>query len=508
MAANYSFDLPTHHKSIIKVLGIGGGGSNAVNHMYTQGIRDVEFVVCNTDAQALQNSPIPNKLQLGVHLTEGLGAGANPEVGKAAAMESKEEIRELLSHNTKMLFLTAGMGGGTGTGAAPVIAAVAKELGVLTVGIVTMPFMFEGPKKFQAAREGLEEMKKYCDTVLAIGNDKLRLAFGNLKISQAFSKADDVLATAANSIAEIITNHNHINVDFRDVKSVMENAGTAVMGSAVSSGEGRALDATESALESPLLENRDVKGAKKILLTVSYAEEPDLDEFYEVTDLITERSGGTAEMIFGVGEDNSLEENQIRVTVIATGFDDELENTETRVFSLNKREVAPKGEKQPEPQVPSNPFDDSQSNRFEVKTQPSNPSQEQPENRIELKVEEEQTPTSKYEVIEEEDEMPAQENQYKPEPKEEEQGNMFSNQTRKIEQITEDRIKKLEELKRNINLDDEENFEETWKVPAYKRRNVKLSDQPHSSENDVSRFTLNDDKDILGNNKFLHDNVD
>ena len=489
MAANYSFELPTHHKSIIKVLGVGGGGSNAVNHMYTQGIRDVEFIVCNTDSQALQSSPIPNKLQLGVNLTEGLGAGANPEVGQAAAIESKEDIRDFLCQDTKMLFITAGMGGGTGTGAAPVIAAIARELGILTVGIVTMPFIFEGPKKFQAARKGLEEMKTHCDTVLAIANDKLRLAFGNLKISQAFSKADDVLATAANSIAEIITNHNHINVDFRDVKAVMENAGTAVMGSAVALGEDRAIRATEDALESPLLENRDVKGAEKILLTVSYAEEPDLDEFYEVTDLITERSGGTAEMIFGLGEDNSLKENEIRVTIIATGFEDDEVSEKTTVFSLDKKTEV----KNTTPEIVK------PTTHAEPQTPQYNHPQEEQQHTVDQPKQDDQN-VVRYEIIDETEE------EAQKEKREEAQPSYFDNQTKRIEQITEDRIKKLEELKRSIA--DEEDFEDTWKIPAYKRRNIKLNDAPHSSENDVSRYTLNDDKDILGNNKFLHDNVD
>lgn len=483
--SQYAFDIPTHHKSIIKVLGIGGGGSNAVNHMFNLGFKDVEFIVCNTDAQALQSSPVPNKLQLGADLTEGLGAGANPEVGQGAALESKEDIRALLSQETKMVFITAGMGGGTGTGAAPVIASVAKELGILTVGIVTMPFMFEGPKKTKAAREGLEMLKKSCDTVLAIGNDKLRLAFGNLKISQAFAKADDVLATAANSIAEIITNHNHINVDFRDVKSVMQNAGSAVMGSAVASGEGRASRATEDALSSPLLESRDVLGAEKILLTVSYAEEPDLDEFSEVTDLIMERSGGTAEMIFGVGDDTTLSEDEIRVTIIATGFDDDKEDAEMKVFSLDKKAPVTRTETPAEPVAPVQTYSEPV-NQAPV----AEPAQEEPVNQEPTQ---QDIASSRYEIID-------------AEPTKENEEGFFDSQNRKIEQITNARIKKLEDLKKSYDAEFED--DEMWNVPAYKRRNVQLNDEPHSSENEVSRFTLNDDKDILGNNKFLHDNVD
>lgn len=256
--ATYKFDLPRHHKSIIKVIGVGGGGSNAVNHMYRLGIKDVEFIVCNTDLQALNSSPVPSKLQIGTNLTEGLGCGANPEVGRAAAMESKEQIREVLA-DTKMVFITAGMGGGTGTGAAPIIARIAKEMDILTVGIVTMPFGFEGRKKIAQAQAGLDTMRSSCDTVLAILNDQLRQMFGNLSISQAFGEADGVLTTAAKGIAEIITLAGYVNVDFQDVRTVMLDAGAAVMGSAETNGEGRAIRAAERALASPLLDNKDSK---------------------------------------------------------------------------------------------------------------------------------------------------------------------------------------------------------------------------------------------------------
>ncbi|EIM75993.1 cell division protein FtsZ [Nitritalea halalkaliphila LW7] len=315
------FDLPKNHKSIIKVVGVGGGGSNAVNHMYNQGIKDVEFVVMNTDAQALQSSPVPNKLQIGTHLTEGLGAGANPERGKEAAVESKEEIRDIFGTNTKMVFITAGMGGGTGTGAAPVIAKIARDMDILTVGIVTAPFAFEGRKKILAAQAGIEELKSSCDTVLVILNDKLRDVYGNLAIRSAFAKADNVLTTAAKSIAEIITVHQDINVDFEDVKTVMKNAGAAVMGSALEEGENRALHAAERAIASPLLNNVDIKGAKKILLSVTSGEEDELsmDELTEITDYINACAGSDLELIFGQGIDPSLGK-AVRVTVIATGF--------------------------------------------------------------------------------------------------------------------------------------------------------------------------------------------
>ncbi|MEO1254534.1 MAG: cell division protein FtsZ, partial [Bacteroidota bacterium] len=351
MAENmYQFDLPSHHKSIIKVVGVGGGGSNAVNHMYSLGIRDVEFVVCNTDHQALESSAVPSKLQIGTNLTSGLGAGANPEKGRNAAIESKEEIRDLLSQDTKMIFITAGMGGGTGTGAAPIIAQVASELDILTVGIVTAPFAFEGKKKMKAAEDGIKELKKYCDTVLVIMNDKLREVYGNLSISDAFAQADNVLTTAAKGIAEIITVPGYVNVDFEDVKTVMKNAGPAVMGSAKTIGDNRARRAAEEALNSPLLNQQDIYGAEKILLSIISGEEAELqmDELTDITDYIQEYAGDDAEVIFGHGVDSTLGEN-IRVTVIATGFgkvDDEGEyiskDEEAKRFDLNsQKEIDP-----------------------------------------------------------------------------------------------------------------------------------------------------------------------
>src|SRR6187402_2500994 len=316
----YKFDLPKHHKSIIKVIGVGGGGSNAVNHMYKQGIKDVEFVVANTDLQALNSSPVPHKLQLGVNLTEGLGCGANPEVGRAAALESKDQIREMLM-GTRMVFVTAGMGGGTGTGAAPVIAKIAKDMDILTVGIVTAPFSFEGKKKMGQASIGLESLRQNCDTVIVILNDKLREIFGNLSIGQAFAQADNILTTAAKGIAEIITLAGYVNVDFQDVRTVMLNAGAAVMGSAETRGDNRAKKAAEGALASPLLDNRDIMGAKKILLSIISGVEAELqmDELTEITQYIQEQAGDEGEMIFGHGVDPDLGD-RIRVTVIATGF--------------------------------------------------------------------------------------------------------------------------------------------------------------------------------------------
>ncbi len=317
------FDLPLINQSIIKVIGVGGGGGNAVNHMYKQGIHDVEFVVCNTDSQALASSQIPTKVQLGASLTEGLGAGADPERGRLAALESEEDIKQLFTPNVKMVFITAGMGGGTGTGAAPVIARIAKEMGVLTVAIVTAPFSFEGRIKLQNAYKGIEELKQHCDTVLLIMNDKLLDIFGDLVKSKAFAEADGILTNAAKSIAEIITIPGYVNVDFEDVKKVMKNAGQAVIGSAMAQGETRARKVIESALNSPLLNSRDIRGAKKILVTMFYSRESEMTmgETREIMRYIEEKTGILVdELIHGDIIDDTLGPN-IRVTIIATGFD-------------------------------------------------------------------------------------------------------------------------------------------------------------------------------------------
>ena len=314
------FELPQEENSIIKVIGVGGGGSNAVNHMFRLGIKGVDFIICNTDKQALSKSPVPYKIQLGNSLTRGLGAGAKPEIGRDSALESIDEIKILLGTNTEMVFITAGLGGGTGTGAAPVIASIAKELGILTVGIVTIPFSFEGKKRREQAEKGLEEMKKYVDTLIVIGNDKLRDIYGSLKMTEAFAHADNVLTSAAKSIAEIISNHMHMNVDFNDVKTVMQDSGVAIMGSAIASGEKRALRAVENALISPLLNDNDISGARHVLLNImSGSDDIEMDEFGEITDFIQEAAGGTAELITGYGTDPSLGDN-VSVTIIATGF--------------------------------------------------------------------------------------------------------------------------------------------------------------------------------------------
>ena len=339
-----AFDLPKNQSNVIKVIGVGGGGSNAINHMFQQGIKGVDFYVCNTDAQALQNSGVPNKIQLGLNLTEGLGAGANPDIGEQSAVESFDDISTMLDSNTKMVFITAGMGGGTGTGAAPIIAKMAKDLDILTVGIVTMPFQFEGKMRIEQSQQGIERLRDVVDSLIVINNNKLREVYGNLGFKAGFSKADEVLSTAARGIAEVITHHYTQNIDLRDAKTVLSNSGTAIMGSALASGQNRAQDGIRKALDSPLLNDNKITGAKNVLLLiVSGSHEITIDEIGEINDHIQSEAGHGANIIMGVGEDESLEES-IAVTIIATGFDveqqDEISNTETKkvVHSLEEEE--------------------------------------------------------------------------------------------------------------------------------------------------------------------------
>lgn len=341
-----TFDLPKNQSNVIKVIGVGGGGSNAINHMFQAGINGVDFVICNTDSQALQNSPVPNKIQLGVTLTEGLGAGANPEVGEQAAVESMEEIKQMLQTTTKMIFITAGMGGGTGTGAAPVIAQQAKAMNVLTVGIVTMPFLFEGKMRCKQAQIGIEKLRANVDSLIVINNNKLREVYGNLGFKAGFSKADEVLATAARGIAEVITHHYTQNIDLRDAKTVLSDSGTAIMGSAMASGSSRAQEAITKALDSPLLNDNKITGAKNVLLLiVSGSQEITIDEIGEINDHIQIEAGHGANIIMGVGEDEDLGE-AIAVTVIATGFhidqQDDIVNTETKkiIHTLEEEQKA------------------------------------------------------------------------------------------------------------------------------------------------------------------------
>jgi cell division protein FtsZ len=534
---DYRFDLPKNSKSIIKVIGVGGGGSNAVNHMFSQGIKDVEFVVVNTDAQALKSSPVPLRLQLGANLTEGLGAGANPEQGKNAALESEAEIRELLADNTKMVFITAGMGGGTGTGAAPVVARIAKELNILTVGIVTAPFTFEGKKKMNVAQQGIESLRENCDTVLVILNDKLREIYGNLAIRTAFSKADDILSIAARSIAEIITVHQDVNVDFEDVKTVMKNAGAAVMGSSTEEGEGRAIRAAGAAISSPLLNNIDIRGAEKILLSIMSGEDEELsmDELSEITEYIQEKAGDNAEVIFGQGIDPELGK-AIRVTVIATGFEmDRLAGT-ARKQIINETQFVPTATAQlskvspEEPQVEKTlinlnsgkfqivkeePIDDDATFVFSFpKSSASNselsPNAETPKEKpfsFGVKKTAEGPKKIVHDLLDEDDKRPAGKLEKVNEPIAMGFANDYYEQMKlKAIQRAHERFEKLKG-NRTINPTAEE-LKEKLEVPAYQRKNIVLNDPKHSSEPNISKYNLNDDNEILGNNRFLHDNVD
>lgn len=552
----YKFDLPKHHKSIIKVIGVGGGGSNAVNHMFRQGIKDVEFVVCNTDLQALNSSPVPHKLQIGANLTEGLGCGANPEVGRAAAVESKDQIREMLT-GTKMVFVTAGMGGGTGTGAAPVLAKIAKDMDILTVGIVTVPFSFEGKKKTGAASAGIEALRQSCDTVLVILNDKLREIYGNLAIGQAFAQADNVLTTAAKGIAEIITLAGYVNVDFQDVRTVMLDAGAAVMGSAETRGEGRAIKAAQQALASPLLDNRDIMGAKRILLSIISGEEAELqmDELTQITECIQQQAGDEAEVIFGHGVDPTIGD-RIRVTVIATGFaadQQEIKSSESKVHDLEKHQTNLFGvedekvshrtqeielklkEDKDKPvltRVKDKPVLNLSDDRPVLNKPADKPILKEKEDLKEEAEEETAEPLEKRtytfdlfnQSTNDNDQDDAfdegDESLFQPDEDEfneitdisadqviNEEGMMEYRKTKeRLEQQARERREKIKSARKKEMTKEE--FNEKWTLPAYLRRGVKMDNVPHSSEPYISRYNLNDDNNLLGNNKFLHDNVD
>jgi cell division protein FtsZ len=525
MEDTYKFELPKHHKSIIKVIGVGGGGSNAVNHMYNQGIKDVEFVVVNTDMQALRFSPVPNKLQIGTSLTEGLGAGANPEKGRQAALESKEDVRDMLSDDTKMVFITAGMGGGTGTGAAPVIAKIAKDMDILTVGIVTAPFSFEGKRKIQQAYDGIRELKESCDTVLVILNDKLRDIYGNLSITTAFAQADNVLLTAAKGIAEIITVIGYINVDFEDVKTVMKNAGAAVMGSATTAGEGRSLKAAEQAITSPLLNSVDILGARKILLSIISGEQAELqmDELTEISEYIQSKAGDEAEVIFGHGIDTELGES-IRVTVIATGFDQgEVKGKtelEARVIDLESGRVKPKNQIPlfPEKKVEQKPTGYTPITNPTIGMRPAAQSSpfttkqarpiEQPkpvEKRVESFANNALSELNGYEIEDKTPskavEQPTAETAPKAKP-----ADSLDEKRKQLIEAAKERINRLNGLKSSSMNQDE--FKEKLDTPAYMRKKVALQEVTPSREKNISRFQLNEDSQILGNNRFLHDNVD
>ncbi len=526
------FELPQEENSIIKVIGVGGGGSNAVNHMYRLGIKGVDFIVCNTDKQALEKSPVPNKIQLGNTLTKGLGAGSIPDVGRNSALESLDEIKSYLGDNTQMVFITAGLGGGTGTGAAPVIASIAKELGILTVGIVTIPFTFEGKKRRQQAELGLEEMKKYVDTLLVIGNDKLREIYGNLKMSEAFEHADDVLTGAAKSIAEIISLHMHINVDFNDVKTVMQDSGVAIMGSAVASGERRAIKAVEQALNSPLLNDNDISGARHVLLNImSGSDDIDMDEFGEITDYIQEAAGGTAELITGYGTDASLGDN-VSVTIIATGFKSKQTTgfeapmfKDRKVVNLDEKiEVSPlqevtqvnivdeiqktepfvyiKEEKQDDTKnniTPANSNDGLLNENKDFTVTPVNETSSTSEEVTSSSIKE-----FTFNVVSEEVSKTVEDNATNNDTK--------SNAVSREEQIklAQERIRKLKEI--TLKMKSPEGLAALEKQTAFERKNISLENKTPSTESNISRYTLSegDDKkiEIRPNNSFLHDNVD
>ena len=544
METRLKFDLPKDKSSIIKVLGVGGGGGNAVNHMYEQGIKGVDFVICNTDLQVLEASPIPNKIQLGSGLTQGLGAGSNPEVGKKAAMEAIEDIIEVLGVNTKMLFITAGMGGGTGTGAAPIIAKTAKELDILTVGIVTLPFSFEGKKRKDYADEGIENLKRSVDCLLVIGNDKIKQMYGNLPLRQAFSHANDILTTAAKGIAELITYPGYINVDFEDVKTVMKNSGVAIMGSATAEGENRALEAVKTALASPLLNDNQIFGAKNILLNItSGSQEVLMDEVDLISNYIQSESGLSAEMIFGTSYDESLGE-KLAVTIIATGFEAR-ENKiimskidgnfvePTQKFMLHE---PPKKEEMiitntivetlAEPEIPAMEIQEEEEIHFELKIEEEEIEFTHIEDLHEEEMMEEITEEVHFaeEISNEDDEIKfrVQDVISKEEQIEElmnEVNNMANNTDAEVsseeqEMNIEKHIQRIKELKNlNVTINSPGGIRDLEKEPAYKRKNKKLTDVPHSSEQQISRLTLfedgaNNKAEIRTNNSFLHDNVD
>jgi len=526
------FELPQEESSIIKVIGVGGGGSNAVNHMFRLGIKGVDFIICNTDKQALSKSPVPHKIQLGNSLTRGLGAGAKPEVGRDSALESIEEIKAILKDNTEMVFITAGLGGGTGTGAAPVIASIAKELGILTVGIVTIPFSFEGKKRREQAEKGLEEMKKYVDTLIVIGNDKLRDIYGSLKMTEAFAHADNVLTSAAKSIAEIISLHMHVNVDFNDVKTVMQDSGVAIMGSAIASGEKRALRAVENALISPLLNDNDISGARHVLLNImSGSDDIEMDEFGEITDFIQEAAGGTAELITGYGTDPSLGDN-VSVTIIATGFNSKMNSgyeaptfQERKIVKLDEPTVT-----KVEP-VQTTIIDEIQTNEpfvFVKEETVETPIINKVEDTIapivnEVKEEEKpafkvysldepvnETPISFInEVNEIINETPKQEFVINDISAEEEETPSYESNSREEQiRLAQERIKKLKEL--TLKMKTPEGLNDLEKTSAWQRKQVNLdaNSSTPSTDSQVSRYTLGENNEIRPNNSFLHDNVD
>ncbi|MDB4442891.1 cell division protein FtsZ [Saprospiraceae bacterium] len=477
------FDLPKETSSIIKVIGVGGGGSNAVNHMFDLGIVGVDFAICNTDNQAMELSKVPTKIQLGPDLTEGLGAGSKPDIGRQACIESIDEIKNFLANGTKMLFVTAGMGGGTGTGAAPIIAKAAQEMDILTVGIVTLPFSFEGRRRSKQGVDGLDELKKNVDTLIVISNDKLRQIHGNLKLSQAFSEADDILSTAAKGIAEIITVPGYVNVDFEDVNTVMRGSGVAIMGTATSEGEDRAKLAVDEALNSPLLEENDIQGAQHILLNITSGnKEVTMDEIFEITEFVQEEAGFGTDLIWGNCYDESLGD-QLSVTVIATGFE-ESQPTATKTGNAKIK-------------IPLDSSDNTKKKNgiFEIGYDNG-----QSANTVEF-----DNVRSNYEQYQRQMGYSYEEPYVKSEDK---------------ERIKEERRKRLEfeALKReerlrnlSVKLNNPQTVNELENEPAYLRRKVNLDDVPHSNEvSNLSRLSITDDvePEIRKENSYLHDRPD
>jgi cell division protein FtsZ len=553
------FEMQKEQSSIIKVIGVGGGGGNAVNHMYKQGISGVDFIICNTDAQALELSPIPNKVQLGTSLTEGMGAGSDPDVGENSAIESIEDIKRMLGVNTKMLFITAGMGGGTGTGASPVLAKAAKELGILTVAIVTTPFTFEGKRRRTQAEDGLEELKKYVDSYLVISNDRLREIFGNLTMGAAFSKADDILSTAAKGIAEIITIPGYVNVDFKDVRTVMSNSGVAIMGSDKAEGEDRAQKAVEGALASPLLKDSEIEGARYILLNItSGKQEVTMDEVTIITDYIQNKAGMTADLIWGNCIDETLEDH-LSVTIIATGF----QTAEERIQEKDNRRVEIPLEDIPLIR-PLNTFSEAKNSIKEEIVHSSEVSSHEANKEIvekefkpidlfsgasksgdQDKIKNTASQVVKHTLVDEEEpieeEPAASQDDYTvreaknefsfgiPIQKEtesdfsssvqeptEEADAVFNPDENKTDESIEEQLRKAKERilrlrDLGIKLRSASGLQEIESEPAYKRKQMALESIPHSSESQISRFTLSkedDSAEIRPNNTFLHDNVD
>jgi cell division protein FtsZ len=483
-----NFDLPVERSSIIKVIGVGGGGSNAVNHMYRSGIKDVNFVICNTDAQALLNSHVPVKIQLGESLTEGRGAGNKPEIGKQAAIENLDDVTEAISGNTKMVFITAGMGGGTGTGAAPVIAKAAREMGLLTVAIVTIPFKFEGKVRINQAINGINELREHVDSLLVINNEKLREIFGDLKISEAFSMADNVLTGAAKGIAEIITVHGHVNVDFADVHTVMSNSGVALLGSGCAEGEGRALKAIQTAISSPLLNNNDIKGAKNILLNItSGTDEVSMDEVGEITDFVTAETASSTNIIWGTCIDESLG-SKVSVTIIATGF----EFNSIPELYIRRKDV----EKLP---LDDFPLAGTHSGGFTVKDRPAGHRDRQSYDEYQKKIEFEIYSGTDNFLLDDEHEAGTK--------------NGMSDNNRASERA--ERLKeagtRLKE-KNYLATNEKEEIEELERQPAFERKKININLSKKSAENPVSRYTLSDEDEkgprFRSDNGYLHDNVD